>query len=110
MTEPTYRMTASGEIEVGSPDGGLVFAKPLDDFPIKGIYMTWSQGLIYLRRIERDAVMGDARGQVQHVTRCQLDFLVGIKILHDGEVEAGYQGRIFNPVISVLPFSQALYL
>ena len=37
MTEPTYRMTASGEIEVGSPDGGLVFAKPLDDFPIKGI-------------------------------------------------------------------------
>ncbi len=54
MTEPTYRMTASGEIEVGSPDGGLVFAKPLDDFPIKGIYMTWSQGLIYLRRIERD--------------------------------------------------------
>ncbi len=56
MTERVYTMSADGTIISIALRGGVtVFAKPLEDFPIAGIYMTWAQGLIYLRCTDNGA-------------------------------------------------------
>ncbi len=53
MTEATYEMMNSGEIQVNLPGGVQVFAKLLDNFPVENVYMSWAQGLIYLRKVRR---------------------------------------------------------
>ncbi len=53
MSWPIFNDLGDGTILVELPGGIQVFAREIENFPIPGLFMTWAQGLMYLRRIER---------------------------------------------------------
>ena len=70
MTARTYTALPDGTIAIALSDEVTVFAAPLEDFPIGGIYMSWAQGAIYLRY----RFLGDGRGQIRDVTEAVLRY------------------------------------
>ena len=90
MTGRDYTLLPDGEIAVALSDEVTVFAKPLEDFPIDDIYMTWAQGLIYLRC--RD--YGGGRVEIRDVTLAVIRYsLARVKRAKAGQVRAEREQR-----------------
>ena len=95
MTERTYVELPDGTIAIRLSDDLTVYAKALEEFPISGIYMSWAQGLIYLRCTENGAEGVKIRDVTEAVLRYSLARVKRSK-RRKGKAEADQRERILK--------------